>query len=90
MLEQEKAQKDADIKILNVEVQALQKEVDAINSTLQQLEYQKSEAQKRLDELDDKVSDDYAAIYSVYCWFLHFLHMNRQVFHGSGKCQKIV
>ena len=33
----------------------LQKELDAITGTLTQLESQKKEAQKRLDELDDKV-----------------------------------
>jgi len=37
-------------------VQVLQKELDAIMSTVKQLETQKGEAQKRLDELDDKVS----------------------------------
>ena len=55
-LEQEKAQKEADIKISNSEVLALQKEFDAISCTVKQLETQKCEAQKRLDELDDKVS----------------------------------
>ena len=54
-LEQERAQKEADIKIRSGEVAALQKELDAINSTLKQLENQKGEAQKRLDDLDDKV-----------------------------------
>lgn len=55
-LEQEKAQKEADIKIKNTEVLALQKELDAVSNTVKQLETQKAEAQKRLDELDDKVS----------------------------------
>ena len=54
-LEQDRAQKEADIKIRTVEVQTLQKELDAINTTLKQLETQKGEAQKRLDDLDDKV-----------------------------------
>ena len=54
-LEQEKAQKEADIKISNSEVLALQKEFDAVSTTVNQLETQKCEAQKRLDELDDKV-----------------------------------
>ena len=53
-LETEKAQKDADIKIRNGDVQALQKELDGISMTVNQLETQKGEAQKRLDELDDK------------------------------------
>jgi len=54
-LEQEKTQKEADIKIKNGEVVALQKELDAVSNTVKQLEMQKAEAQKRLDELDDKV-----------------------------------
>jgi len=53
-LEQEKSQKEADVRIRNGEVAALQKELDAINSTVGQLGMQKAEAQKRLDELDDK------------------------------------
>jgi epidermal growth factor receptor substrate 15 len=54
-LEQEKTQKEADIKIRNGEVMSLQKELDALTNTVKQLEAQKAEAQKRLDELDDKV-----------------------------------
>lgn len=53
-LENEKAQKEADIRIRKGEVAALQKELDAINSTVSQLQMQKGEAQKRLDELEDK------------------------------------
>jgi epidermal growth factor receptor substrate 15 len=60
-LEKEKAQKEADIRIRNGEVAALQKELDAINSTVTQLQMQKGEAQKRLDELDDKVGLHFAA-----------------------------
>ncbi|KAL3868078.1 hypothetical protein ACJMK2_040915 [Sinanodonta woodiana] len=56
-LEKDSAQRDADIKIINGEVQMLQKELDAITNTLQQLENQKKEAQKCLDELDDKKSN---------------------------------
>ena len=54
-LEVDKSQKEADIQIRNGEVAALQKEQDALNLTVSQLENQKAEAQKRLDELDDKV-----------------------------------
>ena len=54
-IEMDNNQKEADIKIINGEVQTLQKELDAITATLQQLENQKKEAQKRLDELDEKV-----------------------------------
>jgi len=56
-LEQDKTQKEADIKIKNGEVLALQKELDAVSNTVKQLEMQKAEAQKRLDELDDKVTN---------------------------------
>lgn len=54
-IEKDRAQREADIKICQAEVQNLQKELDAITATLTQLENQKKEAQKRLDELDDKV-----------------------------------
>ncbi|XP_074643122.1 epidermal growth factor receptor substrate 15-like 1 [Tubulanus polymorphus] len=57
MLEKDRAQRDADIKIRTGEVQSLQKELDAITATLNQLETQKGEAQKRLDELDEKRSN---------------------------------
>lgn len=55
LLEQEKAQKDADMKIKSGDLQTSQKELDAITATVHQLETQRGEAQKRLDELDDKV-----------------------------------
>ena len=61
-LEQEKTQKEADIKIKNGEVLALQKELDAVSNTVKQLEMQKAEAQKRLDELDDKVCMQVTAV----------------------------
>ena len=54
-LERDKQQREADIKIRQGDVQMLQKELDAMTATLHQLENQKKEAQKRLDELDDKV-----------------------------------
>lgn len=54
-LERDDLQTDADIKICNGEVQMLQKELDSITATLQQLENQKKDAQKCLDELDEKV-----------------------------------
>ena len=54
-LERDSSQHDADLKICLSETQTLQKEYDAISGTLQQLESQKKEAQKRLDELGDKV-----------------------------------
>ena len=54
-LETDKAQKEADIRIRSSETQVLEKEYAAIQATLEQLEKQKGEAQKRLDELDDRV-----------------------------------
>ena len=54
-LETEKAQRDADMRIHNSDVLTLQKEYDAVSSSLKQLESQKCEAQKRLDELANKV-----------------------------------
>ena len=48
-------QRQADIRICQGEVQTLQKELDAISGTLHQLESQKKDAQKALDDLDDKV-----------------------------------
>uniref|UniRef100_K1PN15 Epidermal growth factor receptor substrate 15-like 1 n=1 Tax=Magallana gigas TaxID=29159 RepID=K1PN15_MAGGI len=56
-LERDSSQTEADIKICNGEVTMLQKELDAITATLQQLENQKEQAQKCLDELDEKKSD---------------------------------
>ena len=46
----------ADIRIRGGEVQMLQKELDTHNGTVMKLETQKAEAQKKLDELDDRVS----------------------------------
>ena len=49
-------QQEADMKLRQSEVMMLQKELDGLTSTLTQLDTQKKEAQKRLDELNDKVS----------------------------------
>ena len=54
-LETEIAQKEADIKIKNSEIRSLQSELDTLTATLKQLEIQKREAQKRLDDLDTQV-----------------------------------
>jgi peptidoglycan hydrolase CwlO-like protein len=71
-LEQEKAQKEADIKIRNGEVVSLQKELDALSNSVKQLEVQKAEAQKRLDELDDKVLIFIIAIAFFFQTVRHF------------------
>ena len=55
-IEREKLQYEVDVRLRQGEVTMLQKELDAITGTLTQLESQKKEAQKRLDELDDKVN----------------------------------
>ncbi|KAG1699823.1 Epidermal growth factor receptor substrate 15-like 1 [Nymphon striatum] len=51
-LEQDIAQKEADIIIRNGEVSSLQNMLNSLSTTLKQLDLQKGEAQKRLDDLD--------------------------------------
>ncbi|XP_058451145.1 epidermal growth factor receptor substrate 15-like 1 isoform X2 [Malaya genurostris] len=61
LLEQEVAQKEADVRIKNGEMKSLQSELDTLTATLKQLENQKGEAQKRLDDLkNQKVTVDTA------------------------------
>lgn len=55
-LESELVQKEADIRIKNGEVRNLQSELDTLVATLKQLENQKGEAQKRLNDLKAQVS----------------------------------
>lgn len=55
-MEQDIAQKEADIKIKNGEIKSLQSELDTLAATLKQLENQKGEAQKRLNDLKAQVS----------------------------------
>ncbi|KAF2898945.1 hypothetical protein ILUMI_07229 [Ignelater luminosus] len=50
-LEADITQKEADIKIKNGEIKSLQSELDTLAATLKQLENQKGEAQKRLNDL---------------------------------------
>lgn len=59
-LELEVAQKEADIKIKSGEVRSLESELSTLAATLKQLEYQKGEAQKRLDDLGAQV---------MFCYF---------------------
>ncbi|KAH8413815.1 hypothetical protein KR222_008819 [Zaprionus bogoriensis] len=54
-LETEIAQKEADVRIKNGEVRSLQSELDTLTATLKQLENQRGEAQKRLDDLQAQV-----------------------------------
>lgn len=54
-LETDITQKEADIKIKSGEVKSLQSELDTLAATLKQLENQKGEAQKRLNDLKAQV-----------------------------------
>lgn len=54
-LENDVVQKEADIRIKNGEVRNLQSELDTLVATLKQLESQKGEAQKRLNDLKAQV-----------------------------------
>lgn len=54
-LEQDITQKEADIRIKNGEIKLLTSELTTLTTTLKQLENQKGEAQKRLDDLDSQV-----------------------------------
>lgn len=54
-LEMEVHQKEAEIRVKSGEVRSLQSELDTLAATLKQLENQKGEAQKRLDDLKQQV-----------------------------------
>ncbi|XP_038108715.1 epidermal growth factor receptor substrate 15-like 1 isoform X2 [Culex quinquefasciatus] len=54
LMEQEVAQKEADVRIKRGEERSLQSEKDTLTATLKQLENQKGEAQKRLDDLKNQ------------------------------------
>lgn len=54
-MEQDIAQKEADIKIKSGEIKSLQSELDTLAATLKQLESQRGEAQKRLNDLKAQV-----------------------------------
>lgn len=56
ILEHDVAQKEADIRIKTGEIRCLQNELDTLAATLKQLENQKGEAQKRLDDLKAQVN----------------------------------
>lgn len=55
VLELEVAQRETDIRSKTTEVSTLQDELDSLVATLKQLEQQKSDAEKRLEELKDQV-----------------------------------
>ncbi|GAB0100609.1 epidermal growth factor receptor substrate 15-like 1 [Sergentomyia squamirostris] len=54
-LDREMTQRTADIVIKTGEIRSLQKEMDTLTATLKQLEHQKVEAQKRLNDLQEQV-----------------------------------
>lgn len=56
IMEQDIAQKEADIKIKSGEIKSLQSELDTLAATLKQLENQRGEAQKRLNDLKAQVN----------------------------------
>lgn len=55
LLEREVEQRESDIRVKTSEVRNLQSELDTLVATLKQLEHQKGEAQKRLDDLKAQV-----------------------------------
>lgn len=55
-IEAEVAQKEADIRIKTGEMRSLESELNTLTATLKQLETQRGEAQKRLDDLKTQVS----------------------------------
>lgn len=65
-LENDVTQKEADIRIKNGEVRNLQSELDTLVATLKQLENQKGEAQKRLNDLKAQVCGNDK---NIYCSF---------------------
>lgn len=70
-MEQDIAQKEADIKIKNGEIKSLQSELDTLAATLKQLENQKGEAQKRLNDLKAQVNN----ILIWYIWMICLLNV---------------
>ncbi|XP_058981636.1 epidermal growth factor receptor substrate 15-like 1 isoform X3 [Musca domestica] len=84
-LETEIAQKEADIRIKNGEVRSLQSELDTLSATLKQLENQRGEAQKRLDDLKAQ-SLEYEK--SLQIINLEIPKMRNQVNKIREQCQK--
>lgn len=75
VIEAEVAQKEADIRIKTGEMRSLQSELDTLTATLKQLETQRGEAQKRLDDLKTQVRNQPLAyistilflFYTIFC-----------------------
>ncbi|XP_054736825.1 epidermal growth factor receptor substrate 15-like 1 isoform X1 [Anastrepha obliqua] len=84
-LETEIAQKEADIRIKSGEVRSLQSELDTLSATLKQLENQRGEAQKRLDDLKAQ-SIDYQTVLANMT--LDIFQLRNQVNKIREQCQK--
>uniref|UniRef100_A0A0A1XB67 Epidermal growth factor receptor substrate 15-like 1 n=1 Tax=Zeugodacus cucurbitae TaxID=28588 RepID=A0A0A1XB67_ZEUCU len=84
-LETEIAQKEADIRIKSGEVRSLQSELDTLSATLKQLENQRGEAQKRLDDLKAQ-SIDYQTV--LQNMTLDIAQLRFQVTKIRDQCQK--
>lgn len=65
LLENDVTQKEADIRIKTGEVRSLQSELDTLVATLKQLENQKGEAQKRLNDLKAQVMKQGSELLSI-------------------------
>lgn len=59
LLQAEVQQKEADVKVKTGEIKSLQSELDTLAATKKQLENQKGEAQKRLNDLRLQVTTNY-------------------------------
>lgn len=70
-LETDITQKEADIRIKTGELKNLQSEYDTLTATLKQLEVQKREAQKRLDDLDKQVCVNTSQIFVCLIFFVN-------------------
>ncbi|XP_060655419.1 epidermal growth factor receptor substrate 15-like 1 isoform X1 [Drosophila nasuta] len=84
-LETEIAQKEADVRIKNGEVRSLQSELDTLTATLKQLENQRGEAQKRLDDLQAQVTQNLAVLANVSH---DITYTNAQVNKIRDQCHK--
>ena len=74
--ERERATLEQDQRLALTELELLQKDFDAVSTTVRMLEMQKSEAQKRLDELDDKVSCSISrTLVRSWCSSAHVVHI---------------
>lgn len=66
--ERERSTLESDQRLALTELELLQKDFDAVSTTVRMLEMQKSEAQKRLDELDDKVLYECTSPCALLIW----------------------